>query len=79
MEKGPDRLPTDESEEYDEDSADEIIVPIETDEQEFADLVAKKLLIKGEDGLLIDPLRDQSYLNYSKSGKLAADKEAPLI
>ena len=34
MEHGPDRLPTDESEEYDPDSADEAVVPIEMDEDE---------------------------------------------
>ena len=34
MEHGPDRLPTDESEDYDPDSADDAIVPIEMDEEE---------------------------------------------
>jgi len=49
MEHGPDRLHTDESEEYDVDSADEAVVPIEMDEFEEADLLYKKLLLSEKD------------------------------
>ena len=45
MEHGPDRLPTDESEDYDPDSADEVVVPIEMDEEEEADFLAKNMLL----------------------------------
>jgi hypothetical protein len=45
MEHGPDRLPTDESEEYDPDSADEAFVPIEIDEKEEVDLLVHKILM----------------------------------
>ena len=50
MERGPDRLPTEESEEYDLDSADEAVVPIEMDEEEEADfLYSKKLFVPEKD------------------------------
>lgn len=41
MERGPDRLPTDESDEYNPDSADEIIVPLEVDDEDIQELFEK--------------------------------------
>jgi hypothetical protein len=49
MENGPDRLPTDESEEYDPDSADEAVIPIEMDDDEEADFLVGKLLLPDKD------------------------------
>jgi hypothetical protein len=49
MEHGPDRLPTDESEQYDPDSADEAVVPIEMDDEEEADFLVNKLLLPEKD------------------------------
>ena len=46
MERGPDRLPTDESEEYNPDSADEIIVPLEVDEENLQEMITNKINIK---------------------------------
>jgi hypothetical protein len=48
MERGPDRLPTDESEEYDPDSADEIIVPLEVDEEDLLEMITNKINVKLE-------------------------------
>ena len=53
MEHGPDRLPTDESEEYDPDSADEAVVPIEMDEEEEADFLSKNMLLPDKEGQMI--------------------------
>jgi hypothetical protein len=53
MEHGPDRLPTDESEDYDPDSADEAVVPIEMDEDEEADFLAKNMLLPDKEGQMI--------------------------
>ena len=39
MENGPDKLPTDESDEYDPDSADDIFVPVEYSEREIEPLI----------------------------------------
>jgi hypothetical protein len=63
MEHGPDRLPTDESEEYDPDSADEAVVPIEMDDEEEADFLVKKLLL---------PEKDPKISNSSKSGYIVS-------
>ena len=52
MECGPDRLPTDESEDYDPDSADEAVVPIEMDEDEEADFLAKNRLLPDMDHMI---------------------------
>ena len=43
MERGPDRLPTEESEEYNPDSADEIIVPLEVDDEDIHELISNKI------------------------------------
>jgi hypothetical protein len=43
MERGPDRLPTDESEEYSPDSADEIIVPLEVDDEDINEIISNKI------------------------------------
>ncbi len=43
MERGPDRLPTDESDEYNPDSADEIIVPLEVDDEDIQELISNKI------------------------------------
>jgi hypothetical protein len=43
MERGPDRLPTDESEEYSPDSADEIIVPLEVDDENINEIISNKI------------------------------------
>lgn len=51
MERGPDRLPTDESEEYDPDSADEIIVPLEVDEENLEEMITNKINIRVEGGI----------------------------
>ena len=53
MEHGPDRLPTDESEDYDPDSADDAIVPIEMYEEEQADFLAKNMLLPDQDAQMI--------------------------
>lgn len=53
MENGPDRLHTDESEEYDPDSADEAVVPIEMDDDEEADFLVGKLLLPEKDAPVI--------------------------
>lgn len=46
MERGPDRLPTDESEDYSPDSADEIIVPLEVDDEDPEELITNKIHVK---------------------------------
>ncbi len=61
MEHGPDRLPTDESEDYDPDSADEAVVPIEMDDEEEADFLVHKMLLTEKDHHKISS-------NASKSG-----------
>jgi len=53
MEHGPDRLLTDESEDYDPDSADEAVVPIEMDEEGEADFFAKNLLLPDKESQMI--------------------------
>jgi hypothetical protein len=53
MEHGPDRLPTDESEDYDPDSADEAVVPIEMDEEEEAEFLDKNMLLPDKESQMI--------------------------
>ena len=65
MEHGPDRLPTDESEDYDPDSADEAVIPIEMDDEEEADLLVKKLLLSEKEHKI------SSHAGGSKSGYIS--------